>query len=76
VEGRKELREGEYVPACVEACPAKAMVFGNLHDKESQVAKLTKSPKAFRLLAKLKTEPKIYYLTSQDWIRKLGDNVM
>jgi molybdopterin-containing oxidoreductase family iron-sulfur binding subunit len=76
VEGRKDLHEGEYVPACVEACPAKAMVFGNLHDKESQVAKLTKSPKAFRLLAKLNTEPKIYYLTSQDWIRKVGDNVI
>jgi len=40
------------------------------------VAKLAKSPRAFRLLEKLKTEPKIYYLTSQDWIRNLGDHVI
>jgi Fe-S-cluster-containing dehydrogenase component len=76
MEGRKELHEGEYVPACVEACPAKAMVFGNLHDPESQVAKLRKNPNAFQLLKKLKTEPKIYYMTSQGWIRKLADNVI
>jgi molybdopterin-containing oxidoreductase family iron-sulfur binding subunit len=76
MEGRRELHEGEYVPACVEACPAKAMFFGNLHDPESQVAKLKKSPNAFQLLKKLKTEPKIYYMSSQDWIRKLADNVI
>jgi Fe-S-cluster-containing dehydrogenase component len=76
MEGRKELHEGEYVPACVEACPAKAMFFGNLHDPESQVAKLRKNPNAFQLLKKLQTEPKIYYMSSQRWIRKLADNAI
>jgi len=76
VEGRTELQEGEYVPACVEACPAKAMTFGNLLDAHSEVATLAKSPHAFRLLERLGTEPKIYYLSTQDWIRKLADNVV
>jgi Fe-S-cluster-containing dehydrogenase component len=76
VEGRRELEEGEYVPACVEACPAKAMTFGNLFDPDSEVARLAESSRAFRLLERLGTEPKIYYLSSQDWIHKLADNVM
>lgn len=76
VEGRRELEEGEYVPACVESCPAKAMTFGNLLDSHSEVAKLAKSRHAFRLLERLKTKPKVYYLSSQDWIRKLADNVL
>jgi len=76
VEGRRELEEGEYVPACVEACPAKAMTFGNLLDSHSEVAKLSKSRHTFRLLEKLGTEPKVYYLSSQDWIHKLADNVI
>ena len=76
MEGRRELHEGEYVPACVEACPAEAMTFGNLADSHSEVAKLAKSRRAFRLLERLKTEPKVYYLSSQDWIHKLADNVI
>ena len=76
MEGRNELHEGEYVPACVEACPAKAMTFGNLFDSRSEVTKLSKSPYAFRLLERLGTEPKVYYLSTQDWIRKLADNVI
>jgi molybdopterin-containing oxidoreductase family iron-sulfur binding subunit len=76
MEGRRELEEGEYVPACVESCPAKAMTFGNLLDSHSEVAKLAKSTHAFRLLERLGTEPKVYYLSSQDWIRKLADNTL
>ncbi|RLB08361.1 MAG: hypothetical protein DRG59_05260 [Deltaproteobacteria bacterium] len=64
----------EYTPACVEACPTGAIVFGNLRDPESEVAKLSKDKRAFRLLEKLKTEPKVYYLSSHEWVRKLGDN--
>ena len=76
MEGRRELHEGEYVPACVEACPAKAMSFANLFDSKSDVAKLAKSRYAFRLLERLGTEPKVIYLTTQDWIRNLADNVL
>jgi molybdopterin-containing oxidoreductase family iron-sulfur binding subunit len=73
-DGRDSLEQGEYVPACVEACPVGAMKFGDLNDTEHEVAKLIKSPRAFRLLEKLHTEPKVYYLSSDEWVRNLADN--
>jgi menaquinone reductase, iron-sulfur cluster-binding subunit len=63
-----------YTPACADACPTKAIVFGNLRDAETEVAKLSKDPRAFRVLEKLHTDPKVYYLSKHDWIKKLADN--
>ena len=62
LEGRP-LREGDYVPACVETCPAQAMYFGDLDDPRSTVARLARSQRAFRLLEDLGTEPKVVYLS-------------
>ena len=53
---------GEYVPACAEACPARAIVFGDLSDPGSEVARLARSPRAFRLQEELGTKPKVIYL--------------
>ena len=75
-EGRRELREDEYITACVEACPVEAITFGDLNNPEHKVSKLSKSPRAFRLLERLGTEPKVYYLSSKDWVRKMGDNYL
>ncbi len=63
----RELRDGDVVPACVEICPTKARLFGNLADSESRVAKLSRSPRAFRLLAHLGTQPKVIYLSERAW---------
>lgn len=60
-EGR-ELRDGEYLPACVEGCPAGAMAFGDLDDPRSEVSGLTESPRAFHLMEELGTRPKVIYL--------------
>jgi Fe-S-cluster-containing dehydrogenase component len=61
VEGRS-IRDGEVTPACVQACPPGALLFGDLNDPESQVAKRLGSQRKFRLLDHLGTEPSVYYL--------------
>ncbi len=60
-EGR-EIRDGEVVPACAQACPADAIVFGRLDDPESRVSQLTKSRRGKQLLEELGTLPRVTYL--------------
>ncbi|MCL7455028.1 MAG: 4Fe-4S dicluster domain-containing protein [Anaerolineae bacterium] len=52
----------EVKPACVQTCPTDALVFGNLLEPESEVARLARSPRAFVLLEDLGTEPSLFYL--------------
>lgn len=59
---RRELAPGDYVPACAEVCPARAITFGDLNDPGSEVSRLAHSPRAFRLLEELGTKPKVIYL--------------
>jgi Fe-S-cluster-containing dehydrogenase component len=61
VEGRA-FTATDYIPACVQTCTGRARYFGDLDDPDSLVAQLAKSPRAFRLLEELGTEPKVYYL--------------
>jgi len=65
-EGRP-LAEGEYLPACVEVCPADAMYFGDLDNPGSQVAQLVRTPRSFHYLEELGTEPKVSYLSEGEW---------
>ncbi len=47
---------------CSEACPAKARIFGDLDDPNSEVSKLLKEHDSFRLQEDLGTEPRVYYI--------------
>ena len=60
-EGRP-IKDGEVVPACVQACPTDALVFGDKYDEESRVAQLVPNERQFKLLESLGTEPAVYYL--------------
>jgi menaquinone reductase, iron-sulfur cluster-binding subunit len=61
----RSLQPGDYIPACVESCPSKAMAFGDLSEAGSQVSQLARSPRAFRLMEELGTQPKVIYLSEQ-----------
>ncbi|MDB5351498.1 MAG: Fe-S-cluster-containing hydrogenase subunit [Planctomycetota bacterium] len=60
-EGRP-LRDGEVVTACQSACPTRAIVFGDLNDSTSAVAKAKADPRNYALLAELNTRPRTTYL--------------
>jgi Fe-S-cluster-containing dehydrogenase component len=49
-------------PACVEACPAKARIFGDQDDPKSQIAQVLKTHKSFRLKEEAGTRPNVHYI--------------
>jgi molybdopterin-containing oxidoreductase family iron-sulfur binding subunit len=60
-EGR-EVVDGEMVPACAQACPANAIVFGRLDDPESRVNQLGRDERGVKLLEELGSLPRVTYL--------------
>jgi molybdopterin-containing oxidoreductase family iron-sulfur binding subunit len=62
LEGR-EVADGDVQPACVQSCPSNALIFGNMLNKESKVAKMKVDPRNYSLLEELHTLPSVGYLT-------------
>ncbi|MGA8307799.1 MAG: hypothetical protein WB723_19140, partial [Candidatus Acidiferrales bacterium] len=54
--------DGEIVTACQSACPAEAIVFGNINDPKSRVSKLKAQSRDYSLLDDLNTKPRTTYL--------------
>jgi molybdopterin-containing oxidoreductase family iron-sulfur binding subunit len=58
------LKDGEIKTACMQACPTDAIVFGNVHDKESRITKMREQNelRTFYVIEHLHTLPNINYL--------------
>lgn len=59
---RRSIEDGEVQTACQQACPAQAIVFGDLNDPNSSVAQAHASPRAYGMLSELNTKPRTRYL--------------
>jgi molybdopterin-containing oxidoreductase family iron-sulfur binding subunit len=58
----REIRDGEIMPACQQACPTEAIIFGNLNDPRSRVARLKAHALNYGILTELNTRPRTTYL--------------
>ena len=58
---RRNLRDGEVVPACAQSCPAEALLFGDLDDADSRIAQAWPRPGVKALLPELGTGTKVRY---------------
>ena len=65
IEADKEnrpIKDGEIVTACQQACPTDAIIFGNLNDPNSRVAKLKAEERDYPVLADLNFRPRTTYM--------------
>jgi molybdopterin-containing oxidoreductase family iron-sulfur binding subunit len=58
----RPVRDGEITTACQGACPTQAIVFGNINDRDSRVARLKAGPLNYGILTELNTRPRTTYL--------------
>ena len=58
----KPIKDGDVVTACQQACAAECIVFGDLDDPTSKVAKWRAKDRNYRLLSELGTRPRTTYL--------------
>jgi len=60
---KRKIGSDEVVTACEQTCPAEAIVFGNILDENSRVARMARAEHSHQALVELGTGPAIYYLT-------------
>ncbi len=58
----RRIRDGEVVTACQQACPVGAIVFGDLNDAESAIARKQPDPRRYGLLEELGVRPRTTYI--------------
>jgi Fe-S-cluster-containing dehydrogenase component len=58
----RAIRDQEFTTACAQVCPSRAIVFGATDDPTSQVARLQRDRRAYRVLAEANTRPRTLHL--------------
>jgi len=58
----RTVQDGEVLAACQQACPARAITFGDLNDPESQVSRQKENSRNYAMLAELNIKPRVSYL--------------
>jgi molybdopterin-containing oxidoreductase family iron-sulfur binding subunit len=58
----REIRDGEIKTACQQACPTNAIVFGNINDRNAEVAKIKTNTRTYGVLADINTRPRTTYV--------------
>ncbi len=57
----RAIKDGEFQTACSNACTTGAMIFGDVNDTESNVAKLAQDERMYHLLESVGTKPNVVY---------------
>ncbi|HEY7117168.1 MAG TPA: TAT-variant-translocated molybdopterin oxidoreductase [Tepidisphaeraceae bacterium] len=58
----EDVRDGDIITACQQACPTQAIVFGDLRDRSSRVVALQNNPRSYDVLGELNTRPRTRHL--------------
>jgi molybdopterin-containing oxidoreductase family iron-sulfur binding subunit len=74
----REIRDGEIKTACQQACPTNAILFGNINDKNSEVAKIKTNERTYGVLADINTRPRTTYVAgvlnvNEELAKSLGE---
>ena len=67
IKGKKEgkpIRDNDITTACQQACPTQAIIFGDINDPQSEVARLKESPLNYGILTELNTRPRTTFLAA------------
>jgi molybdopterin-containing oxidoreductase family iron-sulfur binding subunit len=66
------IKDGDIKTACQQSCPADALVFGDMNDKNSEISKLFKNERSYVLLEEYNVQPSVAYLTK---VRNVDDAI-
>ncbi|HEY1498041.1 MAG TPA: TAT-variant-translocated molybdopterin oxidoreductase [Acidobacteriaceae bacterium] len=74
----RDLRDGEIRTACQQSCPTDAILFGNINDRESRVARIKTNERTYGVLADINTRPRTTYVAgvinvNEELAKQLGE---